>query len=73
LHDSAGDSLVRVEGALGEYRWWGFDHVHALYQYDKSFFRPDSASEYVLRVKYSPAPELQGRTGRVYLRCQAHW
>ncbi len=68
LLNSHGQAVVSVSGRLGDYIWWGFSDLHALYQMDKSFFSPDSAEEYRLRFSYEPDPRLAGYKGFVYVR-----
>jgi hypothetical protein len=69
LINSKGNVVVNVSGKLGDYTWWGFGDMHALYQLRRSFFRPDRREEYRLRFSYTPDPKLAGYRGFVYLRC----
>jgi hypothetical protein len=68
LLDSHGQSVVTVVGRLGDYTWWGFSDLHALYQMDKSRFTVDSEEEYRVVIKYLPDPRLAGYKGFVYVR-----
>ena len=68
LLDSQGRIVVSVSGRLGDYVWWGFSDLHALYQMDKSFFSPDPGEEYRLRFSYEPDAKLAGYKGFVYVR-----
>jgi hypothetical protein len=54
LLDSRSLPVVDVSGRLGDFIWWGFDDLHALYQMDRSFFTPDTDEEYRLRLTYTP-------------------
>lgn len=68
LLNSEGHKVVAAGGRLGDYIWWGFSDLHALYQMEKSFFTPDGKQEYRLRVSYEPDDRLAGYMGFVYVR-----
>ena len=70
LVDSQRKEVVRVSGRLGEFIWYGFDKVHALYKMDKSFFTPRTDEEYRLLFSYQPDAKLAGYKGYVYLECK---
>jgi len=67
LVDSQGKVVVSVSGRLGDYIWCGFSDLHALYQMDRSFFKPDSKEEYRLRFAYEPDARLAGYKGFMYV------
>jgi hypothetical protein len=68
LVDTDGHVILSLSGRLGDFTWWRFSDLHALYQMDKSFFNPVSAKEYRLRFTYEPDPQLAGYKGFVYIR-----
>ena len=71
LIDSNGVVIVSTSGRLGEYTWMGWNNIHALYQLDRSFFRPNPSERYRLILTYDPDPNLAGYQGFAYLLCRA--
>jgi hypothetical protein len=73
LLDSRGSIVVATSGRLADYTWYeelgASHHLVALYQLDKSYFRPNRRDEYLLRISYVPEPRLKGYKGFAYLRC----
>ena len=69
LLDSKGKTLVKVNGNLGSYTWWGLgrERIHVLYKNKQSFFAADPAEAYTIRFRYSPDPCMAGYKGFVYL------
>jgi hypothetical protein len=69
LLDSRGAIVVRTDGALKDYIWYGCRDLHGLYRLKESFFIPCKDEEYTLRIVYHPDPKLASYKGFGYLLC----
>lgn len=67
LTDSRGSTVMSADGRLGDYTW-ALGGRYELYQLDETFFTPDPAEQYVLRVSYEPDPRLEHMHGHIYLQ-----
>jgi hypothetical protein len=66
--DGRGRVVAQARGSLKDFICFETRDLHAFYQHPNSFFAPDGGERYTVRLSYTPAAELAGRRGFVYLR-----
>lgn len=72
LKNSSGTVVAEFSQTLDTLIWSSPVHGrrgHALYNLDRSFFRPQSNTRYTLTVFYSGEPQIKGTTGYFYIWC----
>jgi hypothetical protein len=69
LLDSRGATVLKVRGKLKDFIWYGSRDIHGLYRLKESFFSPETAEEYTLKIAYRPDPKLASFKGFGYLLC----
>lgn len=73
LADSTGGIVAQLDVPLKSLVWSTHsDTVDALYQLDKSFFRPDPQQRYTLHVHYTPDSKFGEAKGFIHMRCGGH-
>lgn len=68
LTDQQGRQPVKVHGQIRSFGWSENDQIVEFFKMPDSFFNPDPRQQYRIRLSYSPAGDLVGQKGFVYIR-----